>query len=105
MGDSDGCLAGAPGDATAARGRSTIRFTVRADAFCHAMVRSLVGAFLAVGDGRWPMQRPAELLEAAVRVPEIASAPPHGLTLVQVGYPPVEALAEQAQRARRWRGR
>jgi tRNA pseudouridine38-40 synthase len=82
-----------------------LEFTVRADAFCHSMVRSLVGAFLAVGDGRWPVDRPAELLAAAERVPGIATAPAHGLTLVEVGYPPDAELAAQAQRARRWRGR
>jgi tRNA pseudouridine38-40 synthase len=77
---------------------------LRADAFCHSMVRSLVGAFLAVGDGRWPVQRPAELLAAAVRDPSIAVAPAHGLTLVEVGYPADADLAGQAERARRWRG-
>lgn len=82
-----------------------IRFTIRADAFCHSMVRSLVGAFLAVGDGRWPVDRPAELLAAGIRVPSIATAPAHGLTLVEVGYPVDSDLAAQAGRARRWRGR
>ena len=69
------------------------------------MVRSLVGAFLAVGEGRWPVQRPAELLEAAVRVPSIEAAPAHGLTLVEVGYPTDQDLHAQAERARRYRGR
>jgi tRNA pseudouridine38-40 synthase len=82
-----------------------LEFTIRADAFCHSMVRSLVGAFLAVGDGRWPVERPAELLMAEQRVPVVATAPAHGLTLVEVGYPPDAELAAQAQRARRWRGR
>jgi tRNA pseudouridine38-40 synthase len=79
-------------------------FAIRADAFCHSMVRSLVGAFLAVGDGRWPVERPQQLLRAGQRVPVIATAAPHGLTLVEVGYPPPEDLAAQARRARRWRG-
>jgi tRNA pseudouridine38-40 synthase len=82
-----------------------VAFEVRADAFCHAMVRSLVGAFLAVGEGRWPAQRPADLLAAAARVPGITTAPAHGLTLVEVGYPSDADLAAQALRARRWRGR
>ena len=38
--------------------------TVRADAFCHSMVRSLVGALLAVGEGRRPVEWPAALLDA-----------------------------------------
>lgn len=82
-----------------------VTFTIRADAFCHSMVRALVGAFLAVGEGRWPVERPRELLARAERVPAVATAPAHGLTLVEVGYPPEAELAAQAQRARRWRGR
>jgi tRNA pseudouridine38-40 synthase len=84
---------------------SPVEFSVRADAFCHSMVRALVGAFIAVGDGRWPVERPAELLAAAERVPVIETAPAHPLTLVEVGYPPDADLATQAERARRWRGR
>ncbi len=37
---------------------------VQADAFCHSMVRSLVGALLAVGEGRRPVEWPAQLLTA-----------------------------------------
>jgi tRNA pseudouridine38-40 synthase len=69
------------------------------------MVRALVGAFIAVGDGRWPVERPAQLLAAAERVPVIATAPAHPLTLVEVGYPPDADLAMQAEQAKRWRGR
>ena len=39
---------------------------VEADAFCHSMVRSLVGALLAVGDGRRPVGWPSAVLAAAV---------------------------------------
>jgi len=84
---------------------SPLEFSVRADAFCHSMVRALVGAFIAVGDGRWPPGRPADLLAAARRVPAIVTAPAHPLTLVEVGYPLDIALAAQAEGARRWRGR
>jgi len=92
-------------DRTADRGAGLARFGIRADAFCHAMVRSLVGAFLAVGEGRWPVAHPAALLAAGRRDPAIRTAPAHGLTLVEVGYPPEGDLAAQAVRARRWRGR
>jgi tRNA pseudouridine38-40 synthase len=61
--------------------------TVEADAFCQAMVRSLVGALLAVGDGRRPVSWPAALLVRDMRASEVAVAPPHGLTLVAVDYP------------------
>jgi tRNA pseudouridine38-40 synthase len=61
--------------------------TVEADAFCQAMVRSLVGALLAVGDGRRPVAWPAGLLARTERASEVIVAPPHGLTLVGVAYP------------------
>jgi tRNA pseudouridine38-40 synthase len=88
----------------AAGGAGLAEFRIRSDAFCHSMVRALVGSFLAVGAGRWPVSRPGRLLDAPRRVPEVSTAPAHGLTLVAVGYPADEALAGQAQRARRWRG-
>jgi tRNA pseudouridine38-40 synthase len=69
------------------------------------MVRAMVGTFIAVGDGRWPVERPAELLTGALRLPTIETAPAHPLTLVEVGYPPDDDLGAQAERARRWRGR
>lgn len=74
--------------------------TVRADAFCHHMVRSLVGALLAVGDGRRPTGWPAEVLAAAVRHPGVTVAPANGLTLEEVGYPPDDELAARADQAR-----
>jgi tRNA pseudouridine38-40 synthase len=73
---------------------------VQADAFCHSMVRALVGASSAVGAGRLGVERPEALLAAAVRSGEFATAPAKGLTLVEVGYPPEEHLAAQAERAR-----
>jgi len=77
--------------------------TVVADAFCHSMVRSLVGALLAVGEGRRSPDWPAELLARTSRADEVSVAPPHGLTLVAVGYPPDDELAARAEatRARR----
>jgi tRNA pseudouridine38-40 synthase len=74
--------------------------TVQADAFCHSMVRSLVGALLAVGDGRRPVEWPATLLTSDRRSDAIGVAPAHGLTLVEVGYPPADRLAERARQTR-----
>lgn len=71
---------------------------VTADAFCHSMVRSLVGALLMVGDGRRPPTWPAEVLRDAVRVSAVA--PAHGLTLIGVDYPPDGELAARAARTR-----
>ena len=49
--------------------------TVRADAFCHSMVRSLVGALLAVGEGRRPPDWPAAQLARTDRSGEVTVAP------------------------------
>ena len=77
--------------------------TVEADAFCHNQVRAMMGALLAVGEGRRPTSWPGEVLAAGVRDSAVTVAPPHGLTLVHVDYPPADQLAEQAQRSRRRR--
>jgi tRNA pseudouridine38-40 synthase len=74
--------------------------TVRADAFCQAMVRSLVGALLAVGDGRRPVPWPATLLSRADRASEVVVAPPHGLTLLRVDYPEPGGYAARAELTR-----
>ncbi|MFG3418250.1 tRNA pseudouridine(38-40) synthase TruA [Micromonospora sp. NPDC048063] len=71
--------------------------TVQADAFCQAMVRSLVGAMLVAGDGRRPVGWPGSLLTRRERSSEVTVAPAHGLTLVAVGYP--DDPAEYARRA------
>ncbi len=80
-----------------------ISFTLQADAFCRSMVRSLVGALLAVGEGRRPVDWPAGLLSFGKRSDDVGVAPAHGLTLVAVGYPPDDQLAERIRltRARR----
>ena len=77
-----------------------VTLSVVADAFCHSMVRSLVGAGLAVGQGRRPAAWPGELLAARSRDGAAPVAPPHGLTLEEVVYPADDELAAQAERAR-----
>ncbi len=74
--------------------------TVRADAFCHHMVRSLVGCLLAVGEGRRPVAWAGEVLAAGVRDPAVTVVPPHGLTLEEVGYPPDAEVAARAGQTR-----
>lgn len=71
---------------------------VSADAFCHSMVRSLVGALLLVGDGRRETDWPRRLLLQRVR--GSAVAPAHGLTMVGVDYPPEAELAARADQTR-----
>ena len=65
---------------------------VSADAFCWSMVRSLVGAMLAVGEHRREPGWCATLLTSTQRSSDFAAAPPHGLTLVGVDYPPDDQL-------------
>ena len=77
--------------------------TVQADAFCQAMVRSLVGAMLTVGDGRRDPAWPASLLRMTERSSEVTVAPAHGLTLVAVGYPAETEYARRADATRRLR--
>jgi tRNA pseudouridine38-40 synthase len=65
---------------------------VTADAFCWSMVRSLVGALLAVGEHRREPGWCATLLTSTRRSSDFAAAPPQGLTLVGVDYPPDDQL-------------
>ena len=68
---------------------------VSADAFCWSMVRSLVGALLAVGEGRREPDWCETLLNAAHRSSDFAAAPARGLTLIGVDYPPDGELASR----------
>ena len=84
-------------------GPAVAEATVVADAFCHSMVRALVGALLKVGDGSRPAGWPAEVLAARVRDPAVPVVAPHGLCLEEVGYPPAGELAARAAQTRRLR--
>ncbi|MER7212702.1 tRNA pseudouridine(38-40) synthase TruA [Streptosporangium sp. NPDC000239] len=77
--------------------------TVVADAFCHSMVRALVGSLLPVGEGRLPVDWPGQVLTRAVRDSAVHVAPAHGLCLEEVRYPEGEALARRAALTRRVR--
>ena len=76
--------------------------TLEADAFCHQMVRSLVGALLLAGDGRREVDWPAAMLAGGVRG-GAPVAPANGLTLAEVRYPSASRLSARATatRARR----
>lgn len=87
-------------DLSWAREGAVLTGTVRADAFCHHMVRSLVGSLLAVGEGRRPVGWPAAVLAAEVRDAAVTVVPPHGLTLEEVAYPPDTELGVRAGQAR-----
>ena len=77
-----------------------IAVRIQADAFCHSMVRSLVGSLIAVGEGRRGPEWPASLLNATQRASDVRVAAAHGLTLMQVGYPPDDELAARSQQTR-----
>jgi tRNA pseudouridine38-40 synthase len=78
-------------------GDGVLEAVVQADAFCHSMVRSLVGALVAVGEGRRPVDWPGSLLTLGARSSQVAVVPPHGLVLEAVGYPTEDLLlARQA---------
>ncbi|PRQ11589.1 tRNA pseudouridine(38-40) synthase TruA [Corynebacterium sp. 13CS0277] len=74
--------------------------TVTADAFCWNMVRCLVGASLAVAEGRRPVDFPTQLLQETQRSPLVPLAPACGLSLVRVDYPADAELSARAQLTR-----
>ncbi|QOQ38400.1 tRNA pseudouridine(38-40) synthase TruA [Trueperella pecoris] len=76
----------------------------KADAFCHSQVRTLMGSLIEVGRGARDEDWPAARLEAAVRNGEVIVAPPHPLTLEEIGYPAPAEYGAQAVLARRYRG-
>ena len=73
---------------------------VKADAFCHSMVRSLVGASIAVGEGKLAASDLIQLRDDETRTSAFKVVPAKGLTLVEVGYPPDEQLASRAEQTR-----
>ena len=82
------------------RGDGVIELHLLADAFCHSMVRSLVGALTVVGGSK----RDLAWLEATAasdrRAGDVPLMPPHGLVLEEVGYPADDELAARAVQAR-----
>lgn len=76
---------------------------VSADAFCWSMVRSLVGAMQAVGEGRRTPDWARSLLTRRDRSSEVTVAPAHGLSLVRVDYPPPDELAARNAATREMR--
>ncbi|MEV0684080.1 tRNA pseudouridine(38-40) synthase TruA [Nocardia sp. NPDC050378] len=76
---------------------------VSADAFCWSMVRSLVGAVLAVGEGRRTPEWVASLLSETQRSSSVTVAPAHGLSLIAVDYPADADLAARNAQTRETR--
>lgn len=73
---------------------------IEADAFCHSMVRALVGSVVAVGHGRIGEGELLELRDARERTSRFTVMPAHGLSLEEIGYPSDEGLAARAEQTR-----
>ncbi len=78
----------------------TLLARVKADAFCHSMVRALVGATIAVGEGKLDLERLVAIRDELERTSEFKVVPSKGLTLVEVGYPEDAELAARAEQTR-----
>ena len=84
-------------------GEGVLVANVRADAFCHSMVRALVGACVAVGEGRIGIDDVVAIREARMRIPETKVLAARGLVLAEVGYPANDLLAARAEQTRKRR--
>jgi tRNA pseudouridine38-40 synthase len=67
---------------------SRLCFEIEASSFCHQMVRSIVGTMVEVGTGRLKAGQLTSVLAARNRAAAGPPAPPHGLCLWEVKYPP-----------------
>lgn len=77
-----------------------IEATIRADAFCHNMVRTLIASLVMVGDGTKDVAWLRSRLDEPVRDSQVRLAPPRGLALSAIEYPAAELYAVQAEQAR-----
>jgi len=79
---------------------NVIEVELIADAFCHTMVRSIMGGLIAAGQGKATPQDVADTLARKSRVDSFKVQPANGLTLMQIGYPPESEMGAQAERTR-----
>ncbi|MBJ7398624.1 MAG: hypothetical protein JHD29_07700, partial [Ilumatobacteraceae bacterium] len=77
------------------QGDGIFTFDIRANAFCHQMVRSLVGTFIEIGTHKRPSSDMMTLIRSGDRAEASQLAPPQGLCLVEVGYPNIEPVVSQ----------
>ena len=85
------------------RADGLIEASIRADAFCHNMVRTLIASLVMVGEGKkdeaWLISR----IEAPVRDSQVRLAAPRGLALASITYPEASGYAVQSEKARNLR--
>jgi tRNA pseudouridine38-40 synthase len=74
--------------------------SLQADAFCHSMVRALVGACVAVGEGRLDPADLVQLRDVGARTSAFKVMPAKGLTLMEIDYPHGAELAARAEQTR-----
>lgn len=79
---------------------STIEINLEADGFLYNMARNIVGTLVDVGLGKRAPDCMVELLESRDRKRAARTAPPHGLTLMQVWHLPPDSLRLRDQTAR-----
>lgn len=77
------------------QGSGIFTFDIRANAFCHQMVRSLVGTFIEIGTHKRPSSDMMTLIRSGDRAEASQLAPPQGLCLIEVGYPNIEPVVSQ----------
>ncbi len=77
---------------------------IEADAFCHSMVRAMVGAVTAAGSGRITVAELRQLRDRRERTNRFPVMPAHGLSLEEIVYPADAELAERAAMTRARRG-
>jgi tRNA pseudouridine38-40 synthase len=77
-----------------------VRVHLRADAFCHHMVRTIVGALVAVGESREPAGWVGERLGERTRDAKTVMVPGHALVLTGVGYPADDDAGARAEATR-----
>lgn len=80
-----------------------IEIELIADAFCHNMVRAIVGGLIAVAQGSAEKSEITQVLKVAQKRAPFKVATPEGLTLVEIGYPADDKLEEQAAITRKKR--
>lgn len=80
-----------------------VAVVLSADAFCHSMVRSIVGALVDIGHGKKDIEWMRRLVSEPSRIAAAPVAPPHGLTLTGVDYPDESAWAARQLKTRRVR--
>lgn len=81
-------------------GQGVLVGSIQADAFCHSMVRALVGAVSAAAAGKFSIEELGQLADARERTPRFAVMPAHGLSLEEIAYPDAQELAQRAEQTR-----